>query len=282
MKTMVESFVRVLKFLRCPRCFSDLSLSADRKFLLCRKDVSHRFPIVNGIASFVRREDISPEDAQWVFKYDERAEQYDEVVKRYDEWLGVNLEEEFREWVRSLRIKSSRLILDVSTGTGAVIFRIREVFPSVVHRFVGTDLSIGLLQVAQRKFAKAELDIPLFHSPVDNLPFKDDSFNIVTHAGGINTFHDIPSALKEWVRVLEPEGIILIADEGLSPAARKTQRGFKIVESNRLFGLQPPLDHLPPQLKNIKLWWFARDTFYAITAQKLSLNELKSLKTCGT
>jgi ubiquinone/menaquinone biosynthesis C-methylase UbiE len=268
-----------MELLQCPRCFANLNISVDGNFLVCKKEISHRFPILNGIPSFVKKEDVSSEDAKWIFEYDEMAERYDEAIKRYDEWLGVNLEEEFRGMIRCLPIKSSNLILDVSTGTGSVIFRIKECFPDLNLEFVGTDLSMGMLRVAQRKFAKANLQIPLFHSHVNNIPFKDESFDVVIHVGGINTFKNIPSALKEWVRVLKPEGFLLIADEGLSPTARKTRRGVKIVESNRLFGLKPPLAHLPPQLKKVQLWWIARDTFYVIMAQKLSSEELESLNT---
>lgn len=66
-----------------------------------------------------------------------------------------------------------------------------------------------------------------------------------------------------------------MADEGLSPALRKTRRGANIIKENWLFGVQPPLKHLPPQVKNVELRWMARETFYVISCQKLSEEELK-------
>lgn len=275
-------FLKAKEFLCCPKCRAELDYDSVRSFLTCRNHDLHSFPIIEGIPSFVKREEISPKDAKWIFEYDEKAGQYDELVKMYDVWLGVNLGKEFRKLVEQLPIESARRILDVSTGTGAMIIGIKEVYPNVAPEFVGIDLSIGMLFVAQRKFIGARMDIPLFHSQVKELPFKDESFDIVTHAGGINTFEDIPATLREWVRVLRPEGILFLADEGLSPAARKTLRGVEIVKANRLFGLMPPLDHLPPQIKNVELRWFARDTFYSIKSQKLSQQELRALKTEGT
>ncbi len=250
--------------------------------LICKKDPSHRFPIVEGIPSFVKREEISPEDSKWVFEYDEMAERYDEAIKEYDSWLGVNLHEEFRKVIERIPIKSSQHVLDVSTGTGALLILIKEVYPTVDLKLVGVDLSMGMLRVAQRKLRNAGIGALLLHAQVKELPFKDESFDVIIHSGGINTFSDIPATLKEWVRVLKPEGTLLIADEGLSPCARKTQRGLQIVRENKLFGLHPPLEHLPPQLKNVELRWVARDTFYTITCQKLSREELKQLKTEGT
>jgi ubiquinone/menaquinone biosynthesis C-methylase UbiE len=271
-----------LEFLRCPKCHGDLDINSASILLICNKDSSHRFPVVEGIPSFVRREEISPEDAKWVFEYDEMAERYDEAVKEYDRWLGVSLQEEFREVTERIPVKPSQNVLDISTGTGAMFIRFNEVYSTFAAKLVGVDLSMGMLGVAHRKFEAAGIEALLLHAQVKELPLKDASFDLVTHSGGINTFSDTPATLKEWVRVLKPEGTLLIADEGLSPSARKTQRGVQIVEDNRLFGLLPPLEHLPPQLKNIELRWIARDTFYTITCQKLSIDELKQLKTNGT
>lgn len=271
-------FSKTRDFLRCPRCLAELNLGDAGTLLIGQNDALHKFPIVDNIPSFVKREEISPEDAKWVFEYNEKAEKYDEYVKRYDEWLGVNLEKERLRMFERISVKSSQRILDVSTGTGAVILELKKVYPDVPCKFVGTDLSFGMLRVAQRKFARASVEVPLFHSHVKELPFENQSFDIVTHFGGINTFRDIPSALKEWVRVLKPEGVLVVADEGLSPSARKTQRGAEIIKANSLFGLQPPLEHLPHQVKNIELRWVAKDTFYVITCQKLSKEELQNVE----
>lgn len=275
-------FFETRDFIVCPKCFGELSLDSAGMFLECKNDSSHKFPIVNGIPSFVRREEISPEDAKWVFEYDETAEKYDEAIKFYDSWLGVNLKQEFHKVIEQVPIRSGQRILDVSTGTGAVFFYINDVYPNVDLELVGIDLSMGMLRVAQRKFASSGMEVLLLHTQVKEFPFEDESFDIIIHSGGINTFSDIPAALKEWVRVLKPEGTLFIADEGLSPTARKTQRGVEIVKQNKLFGLQPPLENLPSPLKNVELRWIARDTFYTITCQKLSEKELKQLKTNGT
>ena len=267
----------ILIILRCPKCHGKLEIDDTGSHLTCQSDPSHRFPITDGIPSFVRHEEISPEDAEWAFEYDETAEEYDEAVKTYSNWLGVDMKEEFLRVLESIPIKPSSRILDVSTGTGNVIFGIEELHPGIDCEFVGVDLSIGMLRVAQRKFSEAQMAVPLLHTQVMELPFDDDSFDVVTHSGGINTFSDIPTALREWVRVLKPDGFAWICDEGISPALRKTRRGAEIVNKNKLFGLQPPLRHLPPQVKNISLRWLARDTFYIMMCQKLSEEELREV-----
>lgn len=280
---MKESvFLKAAEFLRCPKCHAELNLNAAGDLLSCGKDSSHRFPIIEGIPSFVRREEISPEDAKWVFEYNEMAEHYDELVKEYDRWLGVNLHEEFLKLAKRINVKPFQRVLDISTGTGAAFLTIKEAHPDVDLELVGVDLSDGMLHVARRKFETAGIEALFLHTQVKGLPFADESFDIITHSGGINTYADIPATLKEWVRVLKPEGTLIITDEGLSPTARRTRRGLEIVKDNRLFGLQPPLEHLPPQLKNEELRWIARGTFFTIICQKLSKEELEQLETNGT
>ncbi len=270
-------YLKVKDILCCPKCLGNLELDEDGS-LTCRTDSSHRFPVVDGIPRFVRREEISPEDAEWVFEYDEKAEEYDEGMRRQAEQMGIDLREEFHGILSRVPLRDSFRVLDVSTGTGAAIFRIGEVYPDASCEFVGVDLSIGMLRVAQRKFVNAKMKVPIFHSQVVRLPFKNESFDVVTHFGGINTLRDIPAALKEWVRALKPEGQLIVFDEGVSPALRKTRRGADIIKENWLFGLHPPLEHLPPQVRNVEVRWVVNDMFYVMSCKKLSEKELEETK----
>ena len=77
-----------------------------------------------------------------------------------------------------------------------------EAHPNAISHFLGIDLPIGMLRVAQKKFIDAGIGVDLFHSEV--LPFADASLYIVTHAGGINTIQDIPTIINEFVCVLRP------------------------------------------------------------------------------
>lgn len=268
---------KIQDILRCPKCHGKLETDSTGSSLNCQSNPSHSYRIIDGIPSFVKREEISPDDAHWVFDYDETAEEYDEAVKLYDDWLGVDLMKEFKKAIEDVPVKHSSRVLDMSTGTGNIIFGLGELHQETDCMFVGVDLSIGMLRVAQRKFFETKMTVPLLHTQVMQLPFDDNSFDVLTHSGGINTFSDIPATLKEWVRVLKPDGFLWIGDEGISPSLRKTRRGAEIMNTNKLFGLQPPLRHLPPQVKNINLRWLARDTFYKITCQKLSEEELREI-----
>ena len=226
---------RIQDILRCPKCFGELETDRTGSFLNCKRDPLHSYPIMARIPGFVKHEEISSEDAHWVFEYDETAEEYDKAVNLYSEWLGVDMKKEALKVLREVPVKPSSRILDMSTGTGNIIFLLRELHQETDCEFVGTDLSMGMLRVAQRKFSEARMAVPLLHTQVMELPFDDDSFDVVTHAGGINTFSDIPAAIREWVRVLKPNGFMLIGDEGISPALRKTRRGGRNHEQEQAF-----------------------------------------------
>lgn len=233
-------FSMIQGILRCPKCHGKISVGGDQSTLICRSEQSHTYPIIDGIPSFVKREEVAPEDAKWIFEYDESAEEYDQTVTTYDEMLGVDLLKEGTRVIQEVPVRDSSRILDVSTGTGRMILALEGLHPKANIEFVGVDLSMGMLRVAQRKLNDSKLEVPLLHTQVKELPFEDNSFDVVTHSGGINTFGNIPAALTEWVRVLKPEGFLWIADEGISPALRKTRRGAEIMNKNKLFGINPP------------------------------------------
>lgn len=42
-------------FLRDPKCLAELNLDDASVFFVCQKNALHKFPIINGIISFVKR-----------------------------------------------------------------------------------------------------------------------------------------------------------------------------------------------------------------------------------
>ena len=52
------------------------------------------------------------------------------------------------------------------------------------------------------------------------LPFKDKSFDVVFHFGGINFFNDRAAAIREMIRVAKPGTKFVIGDENEDLAQR--------------------------------------------------------------
>jgi ubiquinone/menaquinone biosynthesis C-methylase UbiE len=265
----------LLKFIRCPKCHKDLFLTEnesegeiERTTLACEK--GHTWTVKDGIPSLVYPA-MTKEDAKWIAEYDEMAENYDEGVKQYDDWLGVNIMKERENLRRFIPIEGPSKILDVSVGTAANFVALHNAFEGKqMGRFNlhGLDLSLGMLNVSRRKMSALGLEVSLIHGSVFNIPYKDKSFNIVNHSGGINTFSDIALAFSEMMRVVQPGGFIIVNDEGLSPEMRKTEKGKAIMEANTLFTARPPIEHIPDKAKDVEVNYILNETFYEIVFRK--------------
>lgn len=71
---------------------------------------------------------------------------------------------------------------------------------------------LGMLQKCQKKWS-AKTNLSLVHGSAEDLPFADNSFDIVFHSGGINFFSDKAKVISEMIRVAKPGTKILIANE---------------------------------------------------------------------
>ena len=113
----------------------------------------------------------------------------------------------------SSRKKSSLKILDVATGSGRTLKQLRGALPK--EKIIGLDLSGSYLKEASRFISNLNGDlIELIKGNAENLPFADNSIQGITC---VYLFHELPrtvreNVLKEFFRVLEPEGILILAD----------------------------------------------------------------------
>ena len=265
----------LLKLIRCPKCHKDLFLTEnesddeiDKTTLACEK--GYTWAVKNGIPSLVFPA-MTKEDEKWISEYDEMAENYDDLVKQYDDWLGVELMKERENLARYVPIEGSVKILDVSVGTAANFVALSNAFEGKQmgrFNFHGLDLSRGMLNVSRRKMTDLGIETSLLHGSVFNIPYKDKSFDIVNHSGGINTFSDIPKAFSEMLRVTAPGGVVIVNDEGLSPEMRESEKGKAIIEANKLFAAKPPLEYIPDKAKNVEVDYILNGTFYQIVFRK--------------
>ncbi|NHI83872.1 MAG: methyltransferase domain-containing protein [Candidatus Thorarchaeota archaeon] len=266
----------LLKVLRCPKCQRSLFISENNAnlneihetTLACEK--GHIWKVEDGIPSLVFPS-VSSKDAKWIAQYEEMAESYDDLVKQYDDWLGIDMMKERERIVRFVPIEAPVKILDVSIGTAATFIALYNAFQGKqMERFNlhGLDLSLGMLKVAKQKIEKRSLDISLVHGNVFNIPYKNNSFNIVYHSGGINTFSDIGLALNEMLRVVRSGGIVVVVDEGLSPDMRESEKGKEIIRTNSLFAARPPIAYLPEKVKDVEMNYIMNGTFYEVVFRK--------------
>ena len=135
----------------------------------------------------------------------------EKVAMSYDSWfetkkglLADNLEKELILRIADLR--SGESILDVGCGTGHYL----PFFSKTGMKAVGTDISLPMLRVAQKRFG---LDNRLCMAKAEVLPFKTKSFDCVSLITTLEFVEDPSKALEEAVRVSRREIILGILNK---------------------------------------------------------------------
>ena len=154
-------------------------------------------------------------------------EMFDGIAPTYDRLnhlmsLGVD-----RRWrraaLREIVDGSEQQILDVACGTGDSTIAIAAA-AAPASRVTGVDISEGMMEMVMRKAAREGVHdrIRLRVADGENLPFPEGTFHRVSCAFGIRNFEHREQGLREFLRVLKPEGKAVILE--LSVPANKTLR----------------------------------------------------------
>ena len=106
-------------------------------------------------------------------------------------------------------------ILDVATGAGNTALA----FAPLVRRVVALDLAEGMIATTRARFEDAGFGNAEFVvRDAENLPFADESFDVVTCRIALHHFLDVARSTREVFRVLRPGGTYLMEDS-LGPDA---------------------------------------------------------------
>jgi ubiquinone/menaquinone biosynthesis C-methylase UbiE len=114
-------------------------------------------------------------------------------------------------------LKQGARVLDVATGTGAVLLAAARQVGSG-GQVTGIDLSGGILQEAEHAAAAEGLTNVTFRKmDAEHLDFPDQTFDAVTCALSLFLCPDMEAALREMYRVSKPGGSIGISMFGNTP-----------------------------------------------------------------
>jgi SAM-dependent methyltransferase len=106
------------------------------------------------------------------------------------------------ELIARLRPRRGERWLDLATGTGAVALRAARVGAEVT----GLDLAPELIDTAKRLAAAEALQVDFDVGDVEQLPYADASFDVVSSAHGIVFAVDHEAVAAELARVCRPGG----------------------------------------------------------------------------
>jgi ubiquinone/menaquinone biosynthesis C-methylase UbiE len=134
-------------------------------------------------------------------KTDETSEQ---TANHYDQFFGPLYFEPYAiEVAKRIDPGSVATVLEIAAGTGHVTRHIRErILPSA--KLIASDISDEMLAVAKKKLGN--LNIGWQHIDAQQLPFIDNSIDLVVCCFGYMFFPDKQKALAEVHRVLKPGG----------------------------------------------------------------------------
>lgn len=110
-----------------------------------------------------------------------------------------------RRFVRGVRARSPRLLLDVATGSGDVAREVQRQAPEIA--ILGADFCAPMLGIARKAGVRNLVVADGLHLPVG-----DASFDAITVAFGLRNMASWTDALQEWHRILKPGGALHVLD----------------------------------------------------------------------
>jgi ubiquinone/menaquinone biosynthesis C-methylase UbiE len=108
-----------------------------------------------------------------------------------------------------LENKSFDLSLDIATGTGFTAFESSKVSKKVLALDIATEMIKQAKILAKEKSIN---NIQFVIASADNLPYKNNYFDLITCRTGTHHFENFEKSLKEMHRTLKDSGTLIISD----------------------------------------------------------------------
>jgi len=264
--------IETIALLRSPYTGDSLHVVSDDGHEVLLSQSGERFPIRNGIPVFLALEKLTGLNHKYNRLYETIGGLYDDVQRVACSLRGFRPDDYLSIYMQFLEAKPGDSVLETSVGTGLNF----KFLPRGVKLF-GLDLSAEMLTACQGNLQRWQLEADLFLGNAEELPFANDSFDVVFHVGGINFFSDRAKAIREMIRVAKPGTRLLIADEtekyvkSIYERSPVTRGYFK----NRKQTVTPPIHLVPPDMQETHLELLRDGQFYALTFRKPPPEALK-------
>ena len=183
-------------------------ISPQGHVVLCEPHSGRIYPVEDGMPNFLSMRPPAGMNEKYRKQYDLLAPFYNFVTKTAIRIMGASEADVRREYLCELEIEPGMRVLEVSVGTGTNL----RLLPRDAQYF-GLDISHGQLKQCRKNLKKTGLPAMLFLGDAEHLPFKENTFDVVFHMGGINYFSDPTRAMHEMVRVAKPGTKIVVVDE---------------------------------------------------------------------
>ncbi len=145
------------------------------------------------------------------------ADVFHSVAKKYDVMNDLMSFGIHRLWKRYTidcsGVRSGMKVLDIAGGTGDLTAAFsRRVGPT--GEVILADINDAMLEVGRDKLRNRGIvgNVRYVQANAEELPFADDSFDIITIAFGLRNVTDKQKALESMFRVLKPGGRLLVLE----------------------------------------------------------------------
>ena len=231
---------------------------------LINQECQKEYPYKNGYYSFVSGKELNGNNKKYSRLYSKFAFIYTLANRVY---FFFKFGSEFKarsEYLNELDIKDNAKVLEVSIGTGDNLLYLNH-----RARFYGIDISKKMLTTAVKHLLKWKIPTFLGRCEAENLPFKDNVFDVVFHIGGINYFNDKQKAIHEMIRVAKPGTKLMIVDE----TEKCVEKIYQCTPLSKKYfpdvsAAAAPVHLVPPEMQDISVKIVNDGLFYCITFKK--------------
>src|SRR3954466_2991475 len=144
---------------------------------------------------------------------------HDAAADEYDAKWGIDFGDTGQEQVRQKLVKalggrsgaSFGAGLEIGSGTGYFSLNLLQL--GAIESLTATDISPGMLKRLASTAAGLGLEVETVRTEAEELPFEDQSFDLVFGHAVLHHIPDLDKAFAEFRRVLRPGGVIAFAGE---------------------------------------------------------------------
>jgi ubiquinone/menaquinone biosynthesis C-methylase UbiE len=144
---------------------------------------------------------------------------HDAAADEYDAKWGIDFGETGQEQVRQKLAKalggrngeSFGAGLEIGSGTGYFSLNLLQL--GAIERLTATDISAGMLKRLSGTAEGLGLEVETVRTEAEELPFEDESFDLVFGHAVLHHIPDLDKAFAEFRRVLRPSGAIAFCGE---------------------------------------------------------------------
>ena len=144
---------------------------------------------------------------------------HDAAAHEYDAKWGIDFGDTGQEQVRAKLLKalggrdgqSFGAGLEIGSGTGYFSLNLLQL--GVIESLTATDISAGMLKQLASTAEGLGLEVETAQTEAEELPFEDESFDLVFGHAVLHHIPDLDRAFAEFRRVLRPGGAIAFAGE---------------------------------------------------------------------